>query len=306
LDWIEHNDGKRKYHAVILRGFDLATEAVARQALVGRLWIYLTDIPNRDEDFTPGNRQALAKIVDGAGLLLCQTLRLANHLEVLAPAAVGKTRQLPPMVPGKMQARCRSRRNGEPLRLAYAGKFAPLWGIRELFATVATLRSEGLPIELHVFGDKIHNPPDDPSFRDEVMRTLESGDGVTWHRGLDRTTVLARLHDMDAGWAWRRQELEENTLELSTKVLEYAACGAPPILARGAVNIDLFGDEYPLFADAASLTDVLRTLAEDATLAERARVACEALADSYTYEAINERHLAPLFAMRTPTGPSVS
>jgi glycosyltransferase involved in cell wall biosynthesis/spore maturation protein CgeB len=296
LDWIERHDGRRKYHAAILRGFDLAVEAVDRPALAGRLWIYLTDIPNREDDFMPETRSALEAIADGASLLLCQTPRLANHLEALAPAAVGKTRQLPPMIPGKMPARRRSRRSGEPLRLAYAGKFAPLWGIRELFATVAVLRSEGLPIELHVFGDKIHNPPDDPSFRDEVTRILESGEGVTWHRGLDRMTVLARLQDMDAGWAWRQQELEGNTLELSTKVLEYVASGVPPILARGAVNVELLGDGYPLFADTTTLRGIVRALVEDAELARQARSACMGLVGDYTFETIGERYLAPLLS----------
>ena len=296
LDAIAELDVKRGYQSVILRGFDLAARAVARPSLAGRLWIYLTDVPVRADALTQEGLQDLVAVAENAQLLLCQTPHLARHLENLAPPALGKTRHLPPMIPEVAARRSRVREPGQTLRVAYAGKFAPLWGIRQLFETIAMLRAEGLAIELHVFGDKIHNPPDDPAFREQVLDILESRDGVIWHRGLSRTEVLSQLGEMDVGWAWRHRELEENTLELSTKVLEYAACGAPPILARGAINSDLLGADYPLFADSASLADLLRTLASDAALAQSVRVACRTLAENYTFKVVCERHLAPLFA----------
>jgi hypothetical protein len=212
----------------------------------------------------------------------------------MAPEAAGKTKLLPPMVPDMPPASPRARSPGEPFRLAYAGKFAPLWGIRELFNTVAELHADGLPLELHVFGDKIHNPPEDPGFRSFVQSRLAHADGVIWHRGLDRAGVLDQLRQMDVGWGWRQPALEEHTLELSTKVLEYAACGAAPLLAPGPVNTQALGADYPLFADAASLVQLLRSLMGDASILSEARARSVDLAHHYMFRAVRASHVAPL------------
>lgn len=294
LDAIQACDVATGYDAVILRGFDLAQAAVRRPALEGRLWVYLTDIPQSAEECSEDQLQALGDVARGARFLLCQTEQLEKHLVAMAPTAAGKTRLLPPMLPDMPPVLPKTRRPDEPLRLAYAGKFAPLWGIRELFGVVATMRAEGLPIELHVFGDKIHNPADDPTFRMFVQSRLDGADGVTWHRGLDRTTVLTRLREMDVGWAWRQPALEEHTLELSTKVLEYAAAGAAPLLARGPVNTDALGADYPLFADAASIATSLRSAIADQGLLELARARAGGLADRYVFSEVRARHVAPL------------
>ncbi|MGY1425770.1 glycosyltransferase family protein [Lysobacter sp. A289] len=296
LDSIIEADHRRGYDAIVLRGFDLALEAVARPELSGRLWIYLTDIPQREEDFSPDRLGALRKVADGAAILLSQTRQLERHLVAMAPQARGKTRLLPPMIPDGIEgAVARSARSG-PLRLAYAGKFAPLWGIRELFTTVAALREQGVAIELHVFGDKIHNPQDDPGFRPHVRQQLESGEGVVWHRGLDRAGVLAQLRTMDVGWAWRRPELEEQTFELSTKLLEYAASGAPPLLASGAVNREMFGTDYPLFATSERLVALVRSLAEDSQLLADARQRVAGVAGDYAFSNVRTTYIAPLIA----------
>ncbi|GAA3931717.1 hypothetical protein GCM10022229_26550 [Luteimonas lutimaris] len=293
LDSIVEADGTRGYDAVVLRGFDLALLAQERAELAGRLWVYLTDIPQHADDFTPERLDALRRVTRGAALVLCQTPALEQHLVAMSPEAAGKTRLLPPMIPDYEQGHVAPARTDGMLRLAYAGKFAPLWGIRELFDAVGRLRAEGVPIELHVFGDKIHNPPDDPGFRPFVEARLQD-EGVVWRRGLDRGQVLERLRGMDAGWAWRLPQLEERTLELSTKLLEYAASGAPPVLAPGAVNEGLFGAGYPLFATAQSLADLLRSMARDPEILAQARRQLEGIAARYTFSAVRERHVAPL------------
>ena len=293
LDRIVEADGARGYDAIILRGFDLAFLAQQRRDLAGKLWVYLTDVPQRTDDFTPESLARLRDVVRGAALVLCQTPALERHLVAMAPEAAGKTQLLPPMIPNYEQALAGEPRTDGVLRLAYAGKFAPLWGIRELFDTVAGLRAEGVAIELHVFGDKIHNPPDDPGFRPFVEARLQ-GDGVIWHKGLDRKQVLEHMRGMDAGWAWRLPQLEERTLELSTKLLEYAASGAPPVLAPGAVNQAMFGADYPLFATAGSLAGLLRSMSKDPGILSEARRKLEGIAAQYTFSAVRERHVAPL------------
>lgn len=295
IDSILEADTRCGYQAVLLRGFDLACAAVACPGLTGRLWIYLTDVPHRREDFTPERLQALQEVAEGASLVLCQTAELERHLVVLAPAAAGKTRLLPPMIPNvRHQSSRPSRKPGDPLKIAYAGKFAPLWGIRELFDTVDKLRAEGLPIELHVFGDKIHDPADDPDFRSDVRSRLEGGSGLIWYRGLSRVQVLEKLAEMDLGWAWRNTAFEEASLELSTKVLEYMACGIPVLLARNRINADLLGDDYPLFVAEEDLDASLRALFLGDRPVDEIRLRLAALAERFTFRAVESSYLTPL------------
>ena len=133
-----------------------------------------------------------------------------------------------------------------------------MWGIRELFSVFGTLHNSGENIELEIFGDKIHNPKDDPSFKQEVITHLTEDPGVIWHKAVSRDMLLASLHKMHIGWAYRHKDLEDSTRELSTKILEYASAGVPVILSRNEINEEVFGTQYPLFVD--SLEEAIELL----------------------------------------------
>src|SRR5690606_3506360 len=201
LDAIERDDVARRYDAVILRGVDLCEEAAMRPALRGRLWVYLTDVPQTPEKTTPEAAERVSRIVDAAGVVLCQTPQFRTYMEGWIPSAVGKTRLLSPMIPpaGEIPARPSER----TVEVVYAGKFALAWGVREMFDALARLRAQGRDIVLHVYGDKIHNPVDDPGFREEIALRLRNDEGVVWHGAVERGQLLGELPRMDVGWAWR-------------------------------------------------------------------------------------------------------
>lgn len=294
LEVILEHDASRNYQAVVLRGFDLAQAAAGKAALAGRSWIYLTDIPSSADDFTPSGRAAMESVAGAAGYVLCQTAQLREHLHSLVPTSRGKTRLLPPMIPLRGPVERQSRAPGAPLRLAYAGKFAPLWGIREMLSTVEELRRHGHAIELHVFGDKIHNPPDDPRFQDDVRKALEGNDGLVWHRGLSRREVMEHMADMDIGWAWRSPELEGDTLEMSTKVLEYLSCGVPPILMKNAINSELLGADYPLFAQHGEAAACLELVMSGRLDLETLSARLAALVGKFTFPVVRRTCIEPL------------
>lgn len=285
LDAIERDDEERQYDAVILRGVDLCEEAATRPALHGRLWVYLTDVPQTPEKATPEVAGRVARIVDAAGVVLCQTPQFREYMEGWIPGAVGKTRLLPPMIPpaGQLPSRPAEGR----LDVVYAGKFAPAWGVREMFDALASLRAQGRDVALHVYGDKIHNPADDPGFREEIARRLGSDDGVVWHGAVERGQLLGELPRMDVGWAWRHASLEAGTHELSTKLLEYASAGVPPVMARNAVNLSVFGDDYPLYADTAEeAVALLARLASEPGLREVAMASASAVSRKFHFDAV--------------------
>lgn len=303
LDELERLDLRQPFDVVVLRGYELCRQAVARRGLADRLWVYLTDIPQDASALSDNDRAQIAEIASRCDRLLCQTEHLRSYLEGIAPAAANKTTLLPPMVAPAFAevgaATPITGVDGRVRRLGYAGKFAPGWGVLEMVAAFRRLRQRHPELELHVAGDKIHNPPDDPSYRPAVEAALTSTDGLVWHGGVTRTDVAALLADIDVALSVRDHRLDDS-LELSTKLLEYGAAGVPVVCNRLPLHTELFGDDYPLLVDGpddleAVLSDVI---GDPARWRQAHRTARSAAAD-FTYDRVADR-LRPYLARRVP------
>jgi FkbM family methyltransferase len=297
-------DATYRFRCFILRGLDLCAQAAQTSVLQGRIWAYLTDIPQSADMMDAATHSRITRIVAASECVLCQTPQMRDHFNEQFPDARGKTRILSPMIP-PAPVRPIAGTAGPAFRMAYAGKFAPNWGIREMFAAFAALRDVRPDAELHVFGDKIHNPGDDPSFRDSTVEALSSTPGLSWHGAVDRDQLMRELTGMNACWAFRDPGFERSTLELSTKVLEYASLGVPPILTRSPVNEDLLGADYPLFVDDATQgTEILLALAKNPALASEVRSRLQFVAGRYSFEAVRDRLGADEFLARPLTRPA--
>jgi glycosyltransferase involved in cell wall biosynthesis len=79
---------------------------------------------------------------------------------------------------------------------------------------------------------------------------------------LPRAEALARTRTADIALGWRDGSLDES-LELSTKLLEYGSAGLPVVLNRTPMHEALLGADYPLFA--ATRDEVLDAIARAAT-----------------------------------------
>ncbi|MBW3606279.1 MAG: glycosyltransferase family 4 protein [Actinobacteria bacterium] len=301
LDALEHSDQLRRFDIVVLRGYELSREAVARPGLAHRLWVYLTDIPQDAVTLSDDDRAHLHDIATGCGRLLCQTEQLRSHLEGITPAAANKTTLLPPMVAPTFTAVGDTVAAGSAAvrRLCYAGKFAPAWGVLELVAAFGRVRELHPSLELHVAGDKIHNPPDDPAFRPAVEAALTSTDGLVWRGGITRDQVAALLADIDVALSVRDHQLDDS-LELSTKLLEYGAAGVPVVCNRLPMHTELFGEDYPLFVDNVDdLAAVLSDIVDHPTSLDRARRIVRRVAADYSYDRVADR-LRPHLDRRVP------
>lgn len=282
-------DARRPYEAIVLRGYAVCRAAGGEPRLDGRLWAYLTDIPQDPELLDESWRSGLDEIARASRYVLCQTQALEELLHGAVPAMRGRTRRLPPMIPGQAIASPDERDDGV-LKIVYAGKFAPAWGIREMLDVAGRLRDLGVPFEFHVYGDKIHNPPEDPGFRDEIRQRLGSTPGVVWHGATTRAGLLAALAGMDVGWAWRLPDLESRTLELSTKLLEYGHAGLAVVMAPGPANLEAFGGDYPfLAANPDEALALLAKAAADRSLLEAAAGRSRNVAASHTFEAVRDQ-----------------
>jgi glycosyltransferase involved in cell wall biosynthesis len=285
IELLTRLDADRPYDLVVLRGRTVTLAAARSEAFAGRLWPYLTDVPQSVPGLTPDGAAELELIASSARYLLCQTEELRCFLEGSLPAACGKCVLLPPMLADIPAARG-AEAAGSPLRLVYTGKFAPRWNTLEMTGLPALLAARGVASELHMAGDKIH---DDPSGYQQRMRAALDTEGVTWHGGQSREDAMRLAASCDIGLSWRHPDLDAS-LELSTKVLEFGALGLPVILNRTPMHEALLGADYPLFAASlADVVDVAAAAAADQGLYRLAADRTSRAAEQFTLDRAAER-----------------
>ena len=300
-DLLARLDAEAPHDLVVLRGRAVTAAAAKSGAFTGRLWPYLTDVPQSVPGLTSAAAEELGMIASASRYVLCQTEELRCFLEGSIPAACGKCVLLPPILTEIPTSRDASAA-GSPLRLVYSGKFAPRWNTLEMTELPGLLAARDVPAQLHMIGDKIHNSPGDYQQR---MRAALDTTGVVWHGGHSREDALRIAATCDIGLGWRHPELDAS-LELSTKVLEYGAIGLPVILNRTPMHEELLGADYPLFAASlADVAEVAAAAAADPQLYRRAADATGRAAEQFTLDQAAERlrgYLARALPKPSPGG----
>ena len=308
-------DAGHRHDLVVLRGRALVSAAANDGRFDGRLWSYLTDVPQAVPAVTPQAAEDLAIIANASRYLLCQTEELRCFLEGSVAAACGKSVLFPPVLPAENlnQGSERSRASARtPLKLIYTGKFAPRWNTLEMTRLPALLADRGVTAEVHMVGDKIHDDPGDAGYRRRMRAALgevssPTVPGVIWHGGQPRAEAMRLAASCDIGLSWRHPELDAS-LELSTKVLEFGQLGLPVILNRTPMHEALLGADYPLFA--ASLDDVADAAAAagaDPAVFALAAARTSAAAASFSLERAAERlrgYLSRAVAAPPSSGPA--
>ena len=300
------------YDMVVVRGLNLVRRLVTKSIAHGRLWTYLTDVPQAVLEATPEAVAELEQIAKASRFLLCQTEELRGFLEGLVTAANGRCVLFPPVVPavptvGRAQEDGALGSTERPLRLVYTGKFAPLWNTLEMTALPQRLAAEGIAAELHMIGDKIHNDPLAPDYPDRMREAL-AAPGVTWHGGLPRAEAMRIAATADVGLGWRRRRLDDS-LELSTKVLEYGALGVPAVLNRTPMHERILGADYPLFVDFSTPVEAaIATLVTDPDAASAATARLGAAAERHSMRSAVRRvgHLLERAFPARPAGLAAS
>jgi glycosyltransferase involved in cell wall biosynthesis len=306
-------DAGRPHDLVVLRGRALVSAAARDGKFDGRLWSYLTDVPQAVPAMTPKAAEDLTAIAKASRYLLCQTEELRCFLEGSVAAACGKSVLFPPVLPADDQRRDTERAvaaAGAALKLVYTGKFAPRWNTFEMTRLPSLLAGRGVAAEVHMVGDKVHDDPRDPGYKRRMRAALgEVGSpavpGVIWHGGQPRAEAMRLAASGDIGLSWRHPDLDAS-LELSTKVLEFGQLGLPVILNRTPMHEALLGADYPLFA--ASLDDAADAAAAalDPSVFALAAARTSAAAASFTLERAAERLRAYLSRAVAPPASSGS
>lgn len=295
IDVLEELQMQNCYDGVILRGFAMNKLAAEKEAFNGRLWSYMVDVFQRKDEWDDKTIEELTQVVKASYTVFCQTTHIQELIASKIPEAEGKTSLLPPMVPDQSEPKKQFDMDKGAFKIVYAGKFAPLWGTREMLSTFKALRKKGVNVELHVYGDKIHNPPEDRTFKSEVEEALNNTEGLIWHKAKPRAEVIDAMRTYDLAWAWRRPELEENTDEVSTKFLEYSSVGLPMLVVANKITTELLTKEYPLFVNAFDqLVPTIMKIISNPELIKRASALVYSASKKFSFSAVRENYLDAL------------
>ncbi|OUE44883.1 hypothetical protein BZY95_05100 [Billgrantia desiderata SP1] len=275
-------DRATPYDVIIVRGLEIATTLLNSPDVFAKCWIYLTDIPQSLDEYDARQRQIMQGIAQGCQRLLCQTEGFMALWQGLVPGLeANKFHLYTPVIPD-ISAQLSPLRE-RPARAIYAGKFKGDWMTLEMAESWPVIHREVPNSELMMIGDKIHNEPGQPDYQQRMLRALETTPGLNWLGAQSREVVQQQLQQARVGLSWRNENMND-TVEYSTKILEYGGAGCAAILNRNELHERLLGKNYPLFANSTEefTTQLTRALNEP-EVAEQAASALKQLAERHTF-----------------------
>jgi len=277
-------DRKQPYDVIIVRGRDIAKQLLETPAVLAKCWLYLTDIPQSVKQYDAALRQTMQRLATGCQRLLCQAEGFRALWQTLVPGLdSAKIHIYTPVIPDLPATLLPLVQR--PAHAIYAGKFKGDWMTLEMAEIWPTICQQVPGSALLMIGDKIHNEPGRPDYAQRMRQVLEHTPGVNWLGPLSREATQQRLRQARIGLSWRADSMDD-TLEYSTKILEYGGAGCAAILNRTPLHEDLLGRDYPLFANTEQefKQQLLRALREPQA-AQRAADTLKTLAERHTFSA---------------------
>lgn len=283
-------DRRHHYDVIVSRGHAIAAQLAISGRFTGRLWPYLTEGPAFSFTQTDDDCRILQRIADESRRIFAQTEEARSLIEALSPSMTGKVLVMNPIVPdsafeiGHDDHGPRTNRSvpKPDLSIVYAGKFARLWRTLEMTTLPGELLQVGVTASVHMIGDKFQKTGNDDDWLGKMKAAADTdSELVHWHGGLPRSEVLRELARHDVSLCWRDPTLDSSP-EISTKMLESAAVGTPPVLNRSSMHEDLLGSDYPLFIDNGDVVKTLARAASDSTVVDSARAIARKAVASYS------------------------
>lgn len=272
------------YDVIVVRGLDIARQLIDTPDILAKCWMYLTDIPQSVAEYSAEQCLLMQRIARGCHRLLCQTEGFKALWQALVPDLdPSKVRLYSPVIPDlpKNLPPLAQR----PMRAIYAGKFKGDWMTLEMAEAWPDIHRELPGSELVMIGDKIHNEPDRPDYLQSMRDALENTQGLKWLGAQSREVVQQQLQQARVGLSWRAESMND-TVEYSTKILEYGGAGCAAILNRNPLHEQLLGSDYPLFANTAEeFSQQLTRALREPTVAVHAANALQKLAERHTFSA---------------------
>ncbi len=289
--------------------FIRSTEVAAKLAtlaehLMPRVVLYVTGIVSPSQSVPDDTVTDLQRIVAAGARIACQTPEMAAHIAntvlggetggndvvVMAPVVRAVSGEFAEVFQAKKKY----------TRFVYTGKFFRDWIPHRIIGGFKRAQLTRPSITLDVAGDQFREDPDNPEFVAVTRYLLERTKGLTWHGGVPREASRALIGSCDVGVSWRSNTLDDS-LELSTKLLEFGVLGKPCIMNRTPMHERLFGSEYPLFANTSEeFVAAMRRCVDDPSVVERAAQKAFKVSMEYTMDEAFGRLVRILPGLKNP------
>lgn len=237
---------QKSYDLVIIRGFELVSEVMKYKEFKEITVPYLTDFKH-DERSTKQEREKLKKVYDHFNFMFLQTKETKSAFQKLINVGGEKIRILTPMIPDPV---------GQPdfrnkhYRLVYSGKFHEDWYTEEIIKVTKKLSLLDDRIKTTIVGDKFQDALREKENQLRIKKALQETESIDWVGAVSREKCQEIIENSDIGISWRSAFLDnDNSVELSSKLLEYGRLGKPALVRRTKMHEDLLGKDYPLFVD---------------------------------------------------------
>ncbi|MHA7142657.1 glycosyltransferase family protein [Arthrobacter sp. Sr33] len=219
-----------------------------------RTFLYVTGVVRGSQPLDDDLVDDFRTMVSRGMTLVCQTDEMRHHILQHSDLSIPEESlfALRPMVPDIDLTFDEVFQNRDRYtRFVYTGKFVPMWNPGKIISGFREASVDDPSMTLAVAGDQFKDDPKDPYFAKDVRYLLQNTPRVEWIGGVDRKRARELIMSSDVGISWRSKELDDS-LELSTKLLEYGSFGRPCVMNRTPMHEALFGSDYPLFADSMS------------------------------------------------------
>lgn len=272
---------KNQYHLIIVRGFDLVRELMKVEELTKLTVPYLTDFKH-DSRSSEQERRDLKSVYNHFSKMFLQTKETKEKFKQLIHVDGEKIELLYPMIPDINEI---PSYNNNSNRLIYSGKFHEDWYTEEILSVAKRLKEKKSDITIQIVGDKFQERLREKKNQQRIIESFKKASNIDWVGAVSREKCQQLIKNSDVGISWRSERLDnDDSVELSSKLLEYGRLGKPALVRKTSMHENLLGSDYPLFVDdEKSFIEKLNAVLSDADLYKEAAEKMYKASKMFTY-----------------------
>ncbi|WP_134683902.1 glycosyltransferase family protein [Brevibacillus migulae] len=238
-----------EYDLIFIRGRKQAIRLLEKDASIGKKLLFLNINYNLND---PRIMKEVNYLWKNSRVMFFQSTPLADrfkaymrHKKVDSDTLEKKIKVLPQYVQPLSKEEREQIKQVRPLHLLKAGVIRPRYGLPVAVRAIQLIRKEYPKARLHLLYPSIVN-----KYRLESEPFLKSP-GVVSHGEASAIDTKKMIVKAGIGLALLYDNTPDKTPSHAylSRVLEYASLGAPVLTTRTPGNVDLFGQEYPLFVE---------------------------------------------------------
>lgn len=249
---ISHYWEQNNYDWLLIRGMEVVDKLYdVNPDIFKKIMTYVTGITNNTQKFANNERITIDKIFKSSEYLLCQTEEMKQFLLTQFANSTSKDKviTLNPMIPDTTdQFDVVFEKKHVYQRLAYVGKFHYDWNSIPMIIGFKEVRQKYPLATFSIAGDKFTNHKNHPNYNKDLKYLLTNTANLVWYGALSRNEARRLIMNCDIGITWRSENMNDS-LELSTKLLEYGSLGKAVVMNRTPMHESIFGTDYPVYAN---------------------------------------------------------